>query len=148
MKKFDIKFVNDAQKKVCKKSCCKEGVIICDDYYETFVSPLEDWGVRDYKEQWREGMERIKDHDVSCLITAVTGLGIKPKVNYYVLYKIDSTVYFQPQFLGPDIVKRKLPPFDKDSCCLYIPSRVTHDESGEKYDEWSLPLKTVLNFLD
>jgi hypothetical protein len=137
---FTIEIFNKKPKKIAKKMCCW-GQITIGDFVEKFIMSLDEWSVDDYNKQWKEGLERIKTHDASCLIADITTLKTNPRVNIWILYKSDKSIFFQNHMLGGEIMKdlsSNLPPYSAKTCYLYIPPREIFSQEGHSISEWEM----------
>jgi hypothetical protein len=91
---------------------------------------LHHWDLQDYLNQWKEGVERIKTHDTSCLITGfekatiIDGERYSPRLSWIVLYKKGNKVIAQKlsffenvydEYIGTDVI------IDQNNCYNYIP---------------------------
>jgi hypothetical protein len=91
---------------------------------------LHHWDLQDYLHQWKEGIERIKTHDTSCLITGfeeakmIDGERCSPCLSWIVLYKKGNKVIVQElsfyeglydEYIGTDVI------IDQNNCYNYIP---------------------------
>jgi hypothetical protein len=91
---------------------------------------LHHWDLQDYLHQWKKGVERIKTHDTSCLITGfeeakmIDGERCPPRLSWIVLYKKDDKVIVQElsfyeeeydEYIGTDVI------IDQYNCYNYIP---------------------------
>ena len=125
------------------------GKITIGDYQDIFVIPLSNWTIEQYKEQWGEGLERIKTHNSSCIITDIRTVKIRPKsicVELWFLYKLDSIVFLQNRILGGAVLKEMevdLFPFDLNTFYLRIPPRKNLTENGRKIVEWSVNISDI-----
>ena len=67
--------------------------ITIDDFSTICIVPVEYWSIDEYIKQWHEGLERIRTHDISCIITgleegeAFAGFDYMPLLKWFVLYK-------------------------------------------------------------
>lgn len=46
-----------------------EGKIKIGDFSECFYMPINWWSLKEYKRQWKEGLEQIQHEKQSCLVT-------------------------------------------------------------------------------
>jgi hypothetical protein len=91
---------------------------------------LYHWDLQDYLNQWKEGIERIKTHDTSCLITGFKNTEIideqrySPRLSWIVLYKKNNKVIIQKlrlcedvydEYVGIDVI------INQNNCYNYIP---------------------------
>lgn len=140
MEKFSINIIDKKPAKINKKTCCL-GKIIIGDFVEFFFMSLDTWTDKEYKKQWREGLERIKAHDSSCLIADMTMLKGKPYINLWILYKIDNTIFIQNHILAGKMMKERskgLPPYNAQTCYLYVPTRQSIGANGNAIFEWKM----------
>lgn len=128
------------------------GRITIDDFTERVALNNNSWGIEDYKRQWREGIERLKTHDTSCLVTTASDMFRRPSMWIWAMYKENDTVYIQNHILND----RTLAGLDNpvvpqvltaENYYDFILPRFDEDDSDEKGPlEWSVPLEDVLNF--
>src|SRR3990167_11412149 len=98
MSKFKIEVISK-KPEVIDGLLSHTGEITMGDYKETFVMPLNSWTIEDYKQQWKEGLERIKTYDESCLVSLAQDLDTLPMVFMWVLYKLKGVIYIQQHLL-------------------------------------------------
>lgn len=130
--------------------CCV-GEIQINEFKETFDMPTEWWSVEDYKQQWLEGLERIKTHNSSCLVATIQDPTKAPWVNMWVLYKEHDVVYIQNFLLQGKLFIKDLKkmPFTRETCYNFIDPRETLDSDGiTKISEWSVNYEDILNAID
>lgn len=103
------------------------GEIRIGEFMETFRMPLEYWFEKDYEQQWLEGLERLRDHDQTCLITAVQDPAKAPLVGLWALYKEGESVFIQNHLLFGKLLRRRLKgnQFTRESCYTLIKPRET-----------------------
>lgn len=122
-----------------------KGRIRIGDFSETFLMSFECWSAQDYKRQWKEGLERIKHNDRSCLVASVQDPLAAPLINWWVLYKEGNIVYIHNQLIVDSSFKVRIDdkPFTPENCYEYIkPYRVTTVD-GYKVSEWSVRLDEI-----
>lgn len=117
-----------------------EGQIrIGDDFSEDFYMFLDLWSIEDYERQWKEGIERLKEHSVSCLITMIHDPLIRRFINWWALYKIDEKIYIRNYLFVGDMYEDGIgnKEFTINTCYDFIPPRYIA-EQGDKYapSEW------------
>jgi len=132
MKNFSINTVGRARKGFCK------GQICIGKYKEDFEMALDFWSLDEYRQQLHEGLERLKDHNQSCLITNFETTRT-PMIDWWILYKVGSTVYVQNELIAGDCLQTFLNrgEFNRETCYDFIEPRQTVTEDGEKISEWS-----------
>jgi len=122
------------------------GEIGIGDFKESFVMPLNWWTIEDYKKQWQEGVERIKHHNSSCLVTTVQNLDTAPFVNWWVLYKNKKIIVVYNQILLNKILEKsksknkKLSNFNTQTCYTYISPKKLFSKPNEKISKWEIEL--------
>ena len=132
MKNFSINTVG----RVCKGFC--KGRIRIGTYKEDFEMALDFWSLDEYRQQWREGLERLKDHDQSCLITNFE-MTRTPMIEWWILYKVGNTIYAQNELVTPNFFESFFArgEFNSQTCYDFIGPRQIVTEDGEKISEWS-----------
>ena len=107
--------------------------------------PVYFWDISDYEKQWKAGLERIKTHDASVLITAMNDLNKRAQVNWWVLYKEGDKIYIQEQMLIDEVFEKELhqQPFNKETCYNFIDPRETVTEEGHKISDWVIDLSDL-----
>jgi hypothetical protein len=146
MKKFSIEVIS--QKPETMYGILSHiGQITIDKFKETFIMPLSTWTLEEYQAQWHNAIERIKNHDTSCLVVSISGIkNENPSVTLWTLYKVGETIFIHNNLLINDTVAHmtvKLSDFNSKTCYQFINPRVTIDEDGEEISEWSIPLSEL-----
>ena len=123
--------------------CCI-GEIQIGDFKETFEMPLEYWTIEDYQKQWRAGIERIKTHDNSCLVTELQDPNKAPRAIIWELYKEGDKVYIQNRLLYGRLFHKLLKkrPFTVETCYDFISPRETESD-GDPISEWVIDLNDL-----
>lgn len=125
---------------------CKGKIYIGDDFWETIVPALNDWKIEDYERQWKEGLERIKTHDTSCLVACVQHpKKTPPLINLWMLYKENGKIYIQNGLIFAENYERIIQdkPFNPNTCYDFIQLRfpeVDDDEEDDEISEWVVGL--------
>ncbi len=137
-------FINITSKKPKKirKSLSYEGRITIGDFWETIIIPIGYWTREDYEKQWKEGLERLKMHNTSCLVvTACDKNNGGPFVDWWRLYRIENTVFIQNGWLMLEVYQELVGdrPFTPNTCYDFVQPRKNHTEDGHKISEWSVP---------
>ncbi len=149
IKNFNIEVISKKAETIYRRKYYR-GRITVGDFTETFIMSYDNWSIDEYKQQWKEGIERIKTHDSSCLVVCFEGTLKSPRIVLWTLYKEESVIYIHNQYLFYEIFQERskgLPPFDANSCYLYIIlPRETTTEDGDKISEWSVDLQDILEF--
>jgi hypothetical protein len=129
MQNFLIRFTD---KKIRKRKGIDyvRGEIVINDFKEFFDIPLDFWTISDYERQWKEGLERIKTSDTSCLIIAIcdpkkTG----PYINWWPLYKEKNNIFIQNEVFFGDVYKKDFGDHEVtiDNCYNFIGPRIPED---------------------
>lgn len=121
------------------------GKIALDGYQAVFFMSVEIWSLDDYKRQWREGLARLRDHNESCLVENFYKIRGNITWIWWLLYKIDGIVYIQKSYCphAPYDRMSDTQLFTPDNCYDYIPSRMTHEDDGEKIPEIAIPMSDI-----
>ncbi|MBX9702537.1 MAG: hypothetical protein K2X39_00140 [Silvanigrellaceae bacterium] len=140
MGNFKIKVLNKKAKKF-DGICYRTGTIKMNDYYERFMMAIADWEVKDYQEQWHEGLNRIKHYETSCLVASVYSLPKDGRAHVWALYRVDNQVIIHDQLLIDQILEagsidKKIKDFTKSSCYDYLPPLKRISDYGQPITEW------------
>ena len=148
MKKFVIKIIDENVRESDGMPCCV-GEIQIGDFKETFQMPLEYWTLDDYREQWANGLERIKVNNQSCLVAEIQDPEKAPWVNLWVLYRDNSKIYIQNHTLfGKPFAKLlKDRPFTLETCYDFIIPRepLADEKNVNEVSEWEIDLESITN---
>ena len=119
------------------------GKITIDDFWETFEMALDYWTADDYERQWREGLERIKTHDASCLVASIQDPTKRRYLLWWVLYKIDHKIFIRNELMVTGSYKKYIGKkvFSPETCYNFIRSRdpnrvVIIDGKEYEVSEW------------
>lgn len=125
----------------CEGRQALKGRITIADFEETICIHLNQWTKEDYERQWKEGLDRLKNHDRSCLVVSVGKPEDNAVVEWWRLYRIDNIVFIQNGNLSKKIYKKIVgkSSFTPETCYDFIPTRRTHTEEGYEIAEWSVP---------
>lgn len=137
--------VGNKKPKIINNVLAVMGKIHINDFKETIYIPLDLWALDDYKQQWKEGLERIKTHDQSCLVATIHDPNIRPYINWWLLYKVGDKIYIQNCLYLSDIYKNYIGDkiFTVENCYEFIPPRFSEDdcnEEGFSVSEWVISL--------
>lgn len=120
------------------------GKLSLSDYHTTLYMPLDFWTIADYKQQWKEGLKRLKDHNQSCLVATIHDPEMRTFVDWWLLYKVGNDVYVQNQLIIADIYQHQIgnKSFTIDNCYDFIQPRVINEgkKEDEKVSEWMVSL--------
>jgi hypothetical protein len=110
-----------------------EGEIEIGDFRELIYMPLDYWSVEDYERQWREGIERLKTHDTSCLVATIHDPKIRRYINWWLLYKIENKVYVRNYLLVEDMYEERIGnnTFTIENCYDFINPRFVSARASE-----------------
>jgi hypothetical protein len=120
------------------------GEIRINDFKEKFDMPLEYWSIKDYLQQWEEGLERLNTHNESCLVTRIYDPNKDPMLEWWLLYKENGKIYIRNQVLFTPIYKKKIGNnlFTPETCYNFIqPKTPRINENGQKISEWVVDYK-------
>ena len=143
--KFNINFLPERVTHLSRGDKAAYGTIQIGDFQERFIASLLYWGMEDYRNHWREALERIVGgQNKSCLISSVTDPKNTNFIEWWPIYREGKFLHFQNQFLFLENLKEE---FDPSNPYKHVSARKTINEDGQKLSEWSLPVKAVTDFL-
>ena len=122
------------------------GLVTIGGFTDKFIMPLNFWSLQDYKQQWVAGIERIKTHDISCLVATVQDLKTRPFIVLWALYKEGDTIVVRNQFVNrvtAHLLKlpEKFTHFNAQTCYDFIHHpRALHDDDGKPITEWRVDI--------
>ncbi len=132
---FSIKITDSILQNIyCLTSCL--GEIDINNEIEKIVIPLEWWSIQDYERQWKEGLERLKTNNESCIITSIQNLYYNPLIDWYLFYKENNKIYIINTLIKDYEFRKlasKLPEFNIETCYNYIPKKNTIPEADIEY---------------
>lgn len=143
---FSISFLDEAMSKDWDSSGeMRLGLIVIGDFEERFESSLSYWSVEDYKEHWRQALERIKAGEIKSSL--ITNMYDPPTANFIVwwpLYREGQHVYIHNGFLLMDELDE---PFNPRLPYLHVADRRTVGEDGGQISEWETTVTEIEEFL-
>lgn len=144
MENFSIKVIDPAIRKWEGDTFCF-GQIQIGNFEERFEMLLGYWTIDDYKKQWKLGLERILNHNESCLVAEIQDPQKAPWLVTWVLYRDGNTIYIQNHTLvkKSDIKALKQKSFTFDNYYEYINPR----GRSEEVSEWVTDLDSIKKFL-
>jgi hypothetical protein len=118
--------------------------ITINDFWDDNVMALNYWTEADYQRQWLEGLERIKTHDISCLVASIQNpIKSQPLLNWWILFKTENQIIIN-NLLTMDKSYMKLvgdKDFSPDNCYDFIRPRDTSKTiKGYQVSEWFVEL--------
>lgn len=142
MKNLSIEII-DRSRRIIKKVPYVLGKITIGDFYETFIMSIKWWKMKDYENQWYVALERLKDHDRSCLVVDAFNLNASPLINWWLIYKRNNTLHIRNEVLFQKYYKKRVgdQPFTPDTCYEFINRRTTKTifKDGKAESEWIIP---------
>jgi hypothetical protein len=157
MKQFNIEIISKKSEKI-DGLLSYWGKITINDFSKRFVMPLNSWTVEQYKQQWKEGIERLKTHNNSCLVTTIQNLDKNPLIEMWTLHKEGNVIFIHHQLVNRMIAKELNLPisineFNSKTCYQFINERISNSENkginedGEEISEWRTGLNEVLQLV-
>jgi hypothetical protein len=139
MKKFSIKVVNE-KPRLIRDLMAYESEIELGNFNDISLMPINSWSLEDYQNQWKEGLERIKTHDSSCLIVTVQNMDTYPFIMLWDLHKVNDTIFFINRLLNSVIIEEFYPhlnlsQFNQKTCYDFIAHRIINEKGEEINDE-------------
>lgn len=140
-----IEFTDKRPKKRGLEYYSYEGHITIGDFKERFLTSVCGWGIEEYEYQWKMGIERIKTHDYSCLVTNANSLHVNPYIDMWQLYKEDGIIYINNRLITQSIADElkldlNLSVFNASNCYNYI--RVPR-RSSKKLLTWEINVSDI-----
>jgi hypothetical protein len=153
MKKFSIEVISKKPKKIWGLPA-HEGRITIGDFQEILYMPINSWTIEEYQQQWKDGLERIKTQDTSCLVATAQNMDTFPFIMLWTLYRVNDKVFFHNQMLNTEIAKEldpsiNLSDFSAKTCYQFVNPRITNEEGqgvseeGTRISEWNIPLSEI-----
>ncbi len=139
---FYIQFIEE--KALIEDDLVNIGQIVIGNFKETFHSSLSYWTTENYLEQWMNGALRIiNGYKRSCLVISMYDPKTANFIFLWDLYRIGEVVYIQNRILFTDDINGN---FTETKIYDYIPKRLTHDEEGQRFSEWTTNVGSIINF--
>ena len=138
MQNIAIKVIDRKIKKI-KQIPYVVGEIRIDDFVETFDMPIDWWSIEDYEYQWRQGLERLKNHTQSCLVARINNPQKGAFVDWWLLYKEGNKVFVRNELLFRELYDSVVGQnqFAVDTCYDFIrPKKSKFLEDGAEISEW------------
>lgn len=123
------------------------GEIIIGNFRESFYIMLDTWSLEQYKQQWKEGLTRIKTHDSSCIVASISTWKKEIYLQIYYLYKVDNKIFVQFQMPYAKLFKKMskgLPPFNTQTCYQYVRPLKFKNEEGTELETWEADLDGIV----
>lgn len=124
---------------------CLKGFIQIGAFVERFNVPVEEWHVADYKQQWREGIERVLAGVFpACLVVGMRDPLQGVFINTWPMYADHDNVVFQNKILLCKQIRKR---FTGHNFYDFIEPRETCAEDDEPISEWVVSRNSVAKFL-
>ena len=150
MKILKMEVISKKPAKTRKDGSYYRGKITVGTFTERFYMYLNFWDLNDYKQQWREGLERIKTHDSYCLIADLIVIDHIINLQIYYLHKINNKILVMYQMYRPgifkDLLNEPLPfnPFNTEERYKNLPPLRYKDEDGNNLETWEADLDGIV----
>lgn len=142
---FSIRFLPERVTRLSRGEKAAFGAIQIGHFQERFIASLNYWSMADYKNHWREALERVVgSKKKSCLITSITDPKNTNFITWWPVYKDGRFLRFQNQLLFLEQLKS---PFNPSDPYKHISSRRIINDEGQKISEWRVSVKAVKNYL-
>jgi hypothetical protein len=125
---------------------CLGRIYIRDDFWETIAPALNYWTINDYERQWKEGLERIKTQDTSCLVASVQNPYTSNRlINWWPLYKDGNKIYIRNQLIVAENYEKLIGDkvFSPETCYDFLRSKRIKATKRYKPSEWVVDLYDV-----
>lgn len=122
------------------------GLLVLGVGRETFLASLFQWRAQDYERQWAQAIAALlKGKKKAALITTYGSPEVATHLEWWPMYLVGNTVYFQNQLLFYHQLPRR---FSIESSFSFLGDRNTVNEEGKKISEWRVPLTEVEAFAE
>jgi hypothetical protein len=109
-----------------------------------FMASLYQWSVDDYQRQWKQAIiALLRSGDKAALVTTYGSPEVATHLEWWPMYLVGQTVYFQDHFLFYDQLPRS---FSMEVAFSFLCERETVNEEGRQISEWEVPLAEVEAF--
>ena len=137
--------ITDDTPKIIHEMMSVRGELYLGDKKHDLIMPVEHWSTQDYEQQWKKGLQKIENEDVSCIVTRV--LPIRT-IDWYLLYKKGGKVHVYRYFLVAEdydavIGDKKFTP---KNCYDFIPSFAEFQKIHDRefaIEEWEVDIKDL-----
>lgn len=104
---------------------CVDGIIKFNNFEESLIIPVNWWTMEDYERQWKEGLERIKTHDTSCLVVEVFFTNYNPVITWWLLYKEGDKIFIRNNLIAANLYRQRIGnnSFTPENCYEFIHTR-------------------------
>ena len=140
---LNIKMLDEKPKKKWGLLTVK-GEIRINNFQENLYFTLDWWGVDEYRKQWKQAIERLKNYDRTCFVVSIHNPAVRKYIDWWVLYKVGNKIYIRNSLILGDIYQEIIgdKPFTLETCYDFIPERgEPYDEDGNKISEWVVDWK-------
>lgn len=136
---FDISLGDEAPQLQDEGYATQLGEIVLGDYRDTFLAPLDQWSVTEYRKSWLEAAEQ--------LVAGADRSGFFTQANWmrWVLYREGEKVFVQEHILFELDVDTQV--LIKTPAHLIRDRRTTDDDDGEAVSEWEITMAAVRDFV-
>ena len=116
------------------------GEFITGDIAKQFLIDVEYWDIKNYTEQWEQGLNLLKTKSKSCLILSISDA---PSLRWLLFYKEKNKIFIQDQFLVEELHERYIGTriVTTQNCYNFIPPRQTQYKGNGI--NWSIPLEKI-----
>lgn len=144
MNEFSIKFISDSYSEPDSGEIYQYGEIVIDDFQEKFLSSLSFWSVEDYRKHWIRSLKELYTNSKSGLIIDMYDPEQSKTIEWWILYKVDTLVYFQNSLLFLDELNGVL---EINRIAAHIPTRERYTDEGELISEWCTSITSIEKFI-
>lgn len=138
---FSIKVLSEPQDYVFDEPCnwCQINI---DDFCERFPIPTSVWDVEQYKQQWRDCIQRISEGNIKdFLITGMRDPSSSDFISLFALYRVRDSIFIQNQIILCEGNEAQILTM---SILDLVEDRETHTEDGVEISEWEISIDDVI----
>jgi hypothetical protein len=134
---FSIKVLNEPEHNVFDEPCswCQ---IDINDFSERFPAPIGVWDLEQYKQQWRDCIQRVSEgKEKDYLVTGMRDPKSSDFISLFVLYREGENIFIQNQIVfceGNEVQISTMNILD------LVEDRETHTDDGVQISEWKISI--------
>jgi CdiI N-terminal domain len=142
---FSIRFLDEPPFEEEGMAPHAHGLLTIGNFWEDIYSSLFLWSREQYESQWRSAVQDILDGTAKvALIVSYLTPDVSSNLEWWPIYRVGETVYFQNQLLMFDQLET---PFTPENPYASLQNRKSISGTGDPISEWSVNLSDLEEFL-
>jgi CdiI N-terminal domain len=143
--RFRIEFSDEASAGMTVPDGEATGILQLGPHVERFIAELSFWTRSEYQLHWERQLVSIVDKTLrGGLITSMDDPGTAKFIEWWPMWREDSTIFFQNQLLFLD---QLLEPFDPYDAARSVGVRKTTSSDGAAISQWNVHVDSIRQFL-